>query len=696
MIVLACAAGLGWSQESDSRLAGRISLARLVDVAADRVGIDIQYDESQLQQSVTLRIGTPLADAELWALVHGLLGSYGWTTVGISDTNMLRVVRVAEASDLSYVRTQRGDDQEGAGVQPGFEAVVLHPEHLTTEQSLALVRPLLSKAGQITELGSTGAVFIRDHRDRLRQSVAIWSQFDLPSTAPIVRRIRPRHVSASRLLAGATQAVTARDVLTDRPLVGRLVPLDGTQMLLLVAPETEFPAWEYLLAQIDIEEDRERREYRPRHFGLDEVESLVSQLFDSEDVAISVVKDTLTGTLLITATPSQHDDIRDLIDRLDAVDVASRRSMRTFAVRNRPVDEVVGLLGELIEAGVTQALAPPAAESSASQAPATTPSGLAVDGLALTADAGTSSIIAIGEPRLLDELERLLGTIDKRQPQVMLEVSIVALNEGQTFDLGVELESIEMSGDTLFRVASLFGLSTSGDDGRVVGDALGFTGVVLNPGDFSVVVRALETVTDGRSFSSPRLLVNNNEQATLDSITEEPFLSVNASDTVATTSFGGSSQAGTQVTLRPQIAEGDHLLLEYDISLSAFVGDSSDPSLPPPRQDSSLSSVATIPDGYAVVLGGLETTQEGDSETRLPLLGRIPLVGALFKNQSSSGSRTRFYVLVRASVVRGDRFEALKHLGRRTSVELGIDDGWPEVEPRLIFGSQSLEARDGS
>lgn len=131
--------------------------------------------------------------------------------------------------------------------------------------------------------------------------------------------------------------------------------------------------------------------------------------------------------------------------------------------------------------------------------------------------------------------------------------------------------------------------------------------MVLSPGDFSVVLRALQTVNRGRVLSLPKVLVNNNQQATLNSVLRQPFVSVNASDTIATTSFGGSENAGTIISIKPQIAEGDHLVLQYSVSLSSFVGDAIDPTVPPPKQSNNLSSLVTIPDGYIVVVGGLES-----------------------------------------------------------------------------------------
>ena len=198
------------------------------------------------------------------------------------------------------------------------------------------------------------------------------------------------------------------------------------------------------------------------------------------------------------------------------------------------------------------------------------------------------------------------------------------------------------------------------------------------------MLRALQSLNEGRSLSIPKVLVASNEQASLNSVLEQPFTTLNASDTVATTSFGGSSDAGTEVSVRPQIAEGDHLRLEYQISLSAFTGDAADSSVPPPRQQNSIDSVATIPDGYTIAVGGIELTTEGYAETGIPFLSDIPLLGEAFKNRSKSGSRSRFYVFIRPTILRDRNFEGLKYLSDLRLTETGIDDGWPEPQPRLI------------
>src|SRR5262249_54569501 len=138
---------------------------------------------------------------------------------------------------------------------------------------------------------------------------------------------------------------------------------------------------------------------------------------------------------------------------------------------------------------------------------------------------------------------------------------------------------------------------------------------------------------------------------------QSPYATSNTSTNLATISFGGTLDAGTSLQVTPKITDGDRLSVEYQVSLSTFVGDSADPTLPPPRQETKLSSEASVPDGYTVVIGGLEVETMTDAESRVPVLGSIPLLGNLFKSQSKSTTKSRFYVFLRCSVLRSTTFE---------------------------------------
>src|SRR5262249_42945050 len=215
-------------------------------------------------------------------------------------------------------------------------------------------------------------------------------------------------------------------------------------------------------------------------------------------------------------------------------------------------------------------------------------------------------------------------------------------------------QKIGTSGNTLWQLASLFGAGSPDPNQTALSPASGTggSGVILDPGNFSGVLRALETVNNGRTLNIPKVLVNNNQTAHLDSVLQSPYATSNTNSTPATISFGGTLDAGTSVEVMPQITDGDQLLIKYQVSLSTFVGTSADPTLPPPREETKLSSQATVPDGYTVVLGGLEIETDTEAESRVPWLGSIPLIGNLFKSQSKTGTKSRFFVFLRCSVLR--------------------------------------------
>ncbi len=747
-------------------LSGQVELARLIDVSAQRLGMRVTYDESQLRSRVTLRQDQPLSDRDIWAMTNRLLAEQGLTTVWAADDETVAVVKLASAAQVARIETldvvsrsldagavaltpdKVHDAAQKTPASPGFRRVMIPLQRASGKDVAAAIQPVLSKPGGIVvESEQAGFIILADLAAHLRVGLTIVNQLDGQEGGlggAVVKPIPARNIDAARVATLAKQLVERRKAVGGREIRGDIIASAGGEVVLLIAPPAFVQSWEDVLAAVDQREPMDRRTYPITAFGLKEVSSLIEQTVRTHaggtgltftDDRWRLIADDLTGTLIITATPSQHEQIKELLDRLNETPLEARRPVRSFKVRHRAVSEVVRVIEDLVRAGVLDS-APAAVDASglspvqatqvtlrpfapgggsSSSADATAPGALlrsetgqtpssananAVSSasrrggrgdsqpLTLTADEATSTIIAVGEPRLLAQREQLIPTLDVRQPQVMLEALLVSLSDSQTLDFGAELERLRLSGDIALRLSSLFGLSTAGTSGgertRTVGDGAGFTGVVLDPGDFSVVVRALETVNKGRTLSHPKVLVNNNQQASFSSTLEQPFASTNASNTVATTSFGGSQSAGTTISVKPQIAEGDHLVLTYSVSLSSFVGAAASANVPPPRQQNSVQSIATIPDGYTVVVGGLELTNSGDGRSQVPIVGDIPLIGELFKNQSKTGGRQRFYVFLRATVLRSTNLEDLKYLSDLDAGAAAVPSEWPVVEPRVI------------
>jgi type II secretory pathway component GspD/PulD (secretin) len=498
VIALATAAGAAQNtpdaaHDGRTQLAGEIELARLIDLCAEGLGYRFEYDASQVKGSITLRIPDGVTDDELWALTSRALATRGFTTVLGPDSDVLSVVRVTDAGSSARLNTQPFDAQLA-----GFVTTVVRLEHVNSKTAAESLKAILSApGGAATPLGETRLLMLSDLRPRVDDALALIELIDVPSEAPIVEVIRAEHVGTIQLAASILSAVSVRDVIVGVPLKGKVAAAPDGNALVLVAPGSERDFFHTLIDTFDVPQPIERRTYLPGAFSPAEVARLIEQTARESaprgaGEKWNVVTDELTGSIFVTATAEEHERIEGLLERLHAMPAEARRPMRAIAVRNRPVTEVLDVIERLIDAGAIETggasqlaeVPQPTAQRTDRSTPTSqstptvaTQSGLhaaqsttnapaasspsvrtSSGGLSLTADEATNTLIAIGEGRQLDALERLIAQLDIRQPQVMLDVLAVSLTDDETLDLGAELQKLEVSGTTIFQVASLFGL----------------------------------------------------------------------------------------------------------------------------------------------------------------------------------------------------------------------------------------------
>ena len=190
---------------------------------------------------------------------------------------------------------------------------------------------------------------------------------------------------------------------------------------------------------------------------------------------------------------------------------------------------------------------------------------------------------------------------------------------------------------------------------------LAFNGTLVDPDTADVVTRALVAHRRARVTSAPRILVSDNATGQLTSVEEVPFTSVNASQTVATTSFAGFAEAGTTITVTPRVRDEKSLQLEIAITVNTFTGGGSE-GIPPPRQTEEVTSQVVVPDGHTVILGGLKRGSNSYDYTGLPLLNRIPVVRELTGITSTSGASSSMFVFIRPIILQDDKFRDLRYV----------------------------------
>jgi type II secretory pathway component GspD/PulD (secretin) len=675
-------------------IAPNLDLARLVDLTASTLALRIEYDPAALKGQVTLRTPGALSADELWDLCNRQLHARGFTTIRPHGSDSFVVVPLSSAAGSA--RLEPGVTEGGttralpSHRRAGFEAILYRPLQ-SPEKTLETARLLLSKPAGAVQTLDAGLLLIAHITPRLDILLDTLRTIDAQRAGFASHEYTPRHARADALIAAARKVLALGGTI-----VGEAFPSADGRTVLIIAPPPNLTSWAEALELCDRAEPIETRLYDPGVFPARDLAALLAQILAPAPPPMT--SDPISGALLVSAVPQEHERIASIIASLRDAPGAESRSIQRFEIRHRPAPQVLAVLQRLIAAGAL-GLQSDHAPVGAGRAPApstlsvpstsadsliSTAPGQPVPPVQLTLDEGTSSILAIGPPRLLERLARLVADLDVRQRQVRLDVLLLSLSQSEARDLGIELRGQGTSGDLSFSLASLFGLASAPGDGiPAIGSGAGLSGVLLSPGEFNLVLRALEVVSEGRTLSMPSILVGNLEQATINSVLQQPFASVNASDTVATTSFGGTQDAGTQVSLTPQLSSADHVILEYSISLSTFVGESPSPGLPPPRQQNNLRSVVTLPDGCAIAIGGIELSSTADADSRVPLLGRIPLLGSLARSRSRSEGRQRFYAFIRPTILRDDLHRDLMLLSDRAASEAGLPAS-PPLSPTLL------------
>ncbi|MBX3360290.1 MAG: hypothetical protein KF705_02440 [Phycisphaeraceae bacterium] len=495
-------------------LAGQIEFSRFTDMVAERLRLNLEYDPALLTGSVSIRTEQGLSDVELWHLYNGVLATRSLTTVLSPSQSTYRIVRISDAATVAPV-LQPGATLFASSFGPGYLSVIVRASHRPAQDLVEPLSKVITKpSGSVTALGGHGSqlLLISDLASRVEHAVALIEILDTPSEGVVVVEVPVVNISADQMAVTFAQVVAKRDAVAAQPGItpaarsrGDVLPGPDGNSVLLVSPPSEVERWKALITSLDRRERIDTITYTPRHYAVRDVAPLIEQTVkNASDDRWKLVIDELTGSLLITATPSQHASVQALLDRLDDAPAAARRPVRTFVIKNRSVMEIQSILENLLRSGVLDTASDPAmggdlanqralSASGASQSSGvdvmamppvpsddrsrsgiTTASDVASGSthadlrrgdaarrrvsqdrtgsvlqdrssgsgvedrpLILSSDGGTNTLIAVGEPRLLAQVESLLVSLDVRQPQVMLKVLIVTLTESQTLDLGV-------------------------------------------------------------------------------------------------------------------------------------------------------------------------------------------------------------------------------------------------------------------
>jgi len=291
------------------------------------------------------------------------------------------------------------------------------------------------------------------------------------------------------------------------------------------------------------------------------------------------------------------------------------------------------------------------------------------------------------------DLEKLITRLDKRRAQVYIQAMIISVADNEDFTLAFETQI--NAGQ--YSAGTNFGLSSPGAtfiDPKVVATGLGgLTQAIIKSEYVPLIINATQSNTNARIISTPQLLVNDNEESTIESVSEQPFDTITPSNSGKVSSFGGFEEAGTTLTVTPSISKGGFIRLDYAITLSNFTAATGTGGSPPPRDSTNLTGSVTVPSNATIVLGGITVEDIRDTIDKVPLLGDIPLLGELFKRTSKVNNKSKLYVFLTPRIMTDPNFNDLKLLTQGPQSEMSLDPDMPDLEPAIIYAPNTNESK---
>lgn len=690
-----------------------VELKALIDYVGKRKEINFLYDEQVAGKRVTIKTPAQIPADSLVTLLASALRMKGLT---LNDTEIEGVIRIERTQPLTKVSLGPGADDPAPEEERPMLAMtrVFELEHSGGRPVAPIVKPFLSSAtADVTELPEHGLVIVTDYASNMKRVEGLISVIDRPRREAEVRFVTLENTTARdvaetlKKLLSARSKVGAGGAAAAQP-IPTVVAQERVNQVAIVGEADEVEEALTLLRSLDVSLGLTRRIYTLETASAEDLDRLAENLLgkDDSDRLYESVVDYEANLLIATTTPEIHEQIESLRGRLDQPIPESRNPIRFYKLENAKAADVMVTLrnieGDTELGDVYLRELPGASEddespesvirgpteeavnaSTQAGGPAPAQDGVALGGARVIPDVATNSIIVVAKPSAQAIYRKLIEQLDVRRPQVLIEATVVTVDTTDGFELGVEIRSAEeIDGSQLLNFTQ-FGLTATDEDTGMLTllPGVGYTGALLDSDVADAVIHALETDSRVKVVSRPSLLVDDNAKGELASENEEPFESVNAGNTVATTSFGGYSAAGTKITVKPTISKGEYLKLEFEIVLSSFGEDGSD-RLPPSRQTNRLMSEATtIPDGHTIIVGGLTREDLNDTTDRVPLLGQVPGLKYLFSHIDNQARRKTMYVFLRAIILRDDKFERLKALSEEPAAQAGIEGDFPISEP---------------
>jgi len=469
----------------------------------------------------------------------------------------------------------------------------------------------------------------------------------------------------------ATQVIQVRNVGATqlvpilRPLIpqyGHMVAHAGSNMLIISDRAANVARMVSIIRRIDQASDEDIEVVTLQHASASEIVRIMTALAqaprgDGAPVTTSLVADPRTNSVLIGGDKSDRLRLRTLIAHLDTP-LEDGGDTKVRYLRYADAEELATKLQQHFTSQATGG-----AQAAGAAAPGS-------NSVSVWADTQTNAIVVNAPPKMMRSLMQIVDKLDIRRAQVLVEAIIVEVIADRTAELGVTWAVEGESSNTPIAltnfpalgsgVVQLGGAIAGGTtDPSLLGDGITIgVGRLSDTGvSFAAVLKALQGDADTNIISTPSIVTTDNEEASLNVGQEVPFVTGSFTNTGSTAGSVNPfqtinrEQVGVKLTITPQINDGDSMLLEISQEISS-IAQSASGAVDLITNERTIETTVIVDDGQILVLGGLLEDTLRESDQRVPILGSIPGIGALFRSRKTDKVKTNLLVFIRPKILR--------------------------------------------
>lgn len=658
-------------------------IAAIIRIFSKKTGRNYILDEN-VKGKVTIYLPGKVSGNEAVRILDSILALKGFTSVPVSE-NLWKIIPAKDAKQTT-IPLKTGDDAGDGQPTAAVVTRIVPLKFVSVDDMKQLLSPLVSPEGLVNAYTGTNSLILIDSEDNIHRIVSIISELDVPSSDRDMTIIPVKNAEAKAIADKLNEILGA-------PVSGQQGGSGGSEDLLRAR---NIPAEQQL-----------RPGQPPRPQGSVDAVNLGGKTITARSREPKITADERTNSVIVVADEDTTARIQALIAQLDSKVDLSGAKFYVYRCQHASAQELVDVLGGLGSGGGTGSRSSASRTTndgfggtdtgnsgfgsnrttngrtssrfgtqdrmsrqsrqpgrSRNEGRERTSSGAVNlgDDISITADPATNSLIIFAGKSDYDRIMALLKELDIKRRQVLVEAVLleVGVDESQQLGLSFLTSTGGADGGVLFNNGNILSTLTNPAAIQNFAAAAASAGTLTLPnGTTAPTQAALLTAVQGNQdvnvLSAPTILTTDNEEAEIVVGQNVPFLaSTSTSDTNLNNTFNQIDRQDVGITLRltPQISSGEFVTLKIFTEVSNVVGDTANSTLGPTTTVRTSDTTVITKDSQLVVTGGLMSDNISSTESGVPFLMDVPVLGHLFKQSGDRHQKTNLLILITPRIIK--------------------------------------------